>query len=154
VTGPPPDDLKSWSKNDLVRELRRLRAVMREHAERVQETDVREASVSAPVIGGGPRERGGSLIDARGAVLLDGMEVVLVDTEPGSPPAMLMSLSGRINYAADRVQHAYLFGADGAAGLVTELLMLSSRAADMEPHGAQFHREFEQLTAERLAEGP
>jgi hypothetical protein len=39
----PPDELKDWSKNDLVREVRRLRAIMREHAER-RGDDARESS--------------------------------------------------------------------------------------------------------------
>jgi hypothetical protein len=115
---------------------------------------VREASVSDPIVGGGPRERGGSLLDARGAVLLDGMEVVLVDTEPGTAPSMLMALRGRINYATDHVQHAYLFGPDGAAGLVSELLALVSRAAGLQPHGVEFAHEFQDLLEQRLERMP
>src|SRR4051794_39703654 len=97
----PPDDLKDWSKNDLVREIRRLRAITREMAERVGD-DPRGASTSDPIVGGSPHGQGDALIDARAAVLLDHADVVLVDTKRDSEPvSMLLSLGGRINYSDD-----------------------------------------------------
>jgi hypothetical protein len=78
----PPDDLKEWSKNDLVREVRRLRAVMREHAERPGDDPRAQATTGAVVdVAGDPHAAGGALLDMRSAVLMDGMEVVLVDTK-------------------------------------------------------------------------
>src|SRR3954452_21291431 len=152
----PPDDLKDWSKNDLVRELRRLRAVLREHAER-QGDDPRPASTADPVIGGSPHGRGDALIDARAAVLLDAAEVVLIDTKrEGEAVAMLLSLSGRINYADDRVTHAYLLNGDGAAGIVAELVGLASRAAAMGDHddGQRFAAEFKVALEGRMGQTP
>jgi hypothetical protein len=138
----PPDDLKDWSKKDLMREVARLRAITREFAERPGD-DPRGASTSDPIIGGSPGGRGDALLDARSAVLMEGIEVVLIDTKQDDPISMLLTLSGRINYADDRVTHAYIFGPDGAAGLVSELLMLATRAdhGDL-PHGQRFARRF------------
>jgi hypothetical protein len=48
ATKPPPDDLKAWSKNELVRECRRLRAITREHAER-RGDDPREQATTGAV---------------------------------------------------------------------------------------------------------
>jgi hypothetical protein len=149
---PPPDDLKSWSKNELVRELQRLRAVLREHAERPG-SDPRAASSSGSIIdvAGDPTAQGGVLIDARSAVLLEGMEVTLVDTKAEAPVAMMMTLSGRVNYATSQIEHAYLFGPDGAAALVSELLALVSRAdTHGATHGERFAAEFRQAMEERL----
>lgn len=151
----PPDDLKDWSKNDLVREVRRLRAVMREHAERPGD-DPREQSADQPIIGGSPTGQGDALIDARTAVLLEGVEVVLVDTKKEDDPVvMLLSLSGRINYADDRVTHAYLINGDGAAGIVVELLELAQRAGAMgRPDGEQFSAEFKASIERRMEQAP
>jgi hypothetical protein len=146
----PPDDLKDWSKKDLMREVARLRAVLHEFSNRVGD-DARGASTPDPIVGGSPSGRGDALLDARSAVLLDGVEVVLVDTKQDEPVVMLLSLSGRINYADDRVTHAYLFGPDGAAGLVTELLMLAARADDGDlPHGQRFAQQFREDLSARM----
>ena len=66
----PPDDLKEWSKNDLVREVRRLRAVMREHAEQVNPAHS----------GGGIAER----VQPRVSLLLDAATFV-APTDPERP---------------------------------------------------------------------
>ena len=145
----PPDDLKDWSKKDLMREVARLRAITREHAERVG-ADPRPASTPTPIIGGSPTGKGDALIDARSAVLLEGIEVVLIDTKSDDPVAMLLSLEGRINYADDRVTHAYLFGPDGAAGLVSELIELAQRAPGAGPHGQRFAEQFQADFKRRL----
>lgn len=146
----PPDDLKDWSKKDLMREVARLRAITREFAERPGD-DPRGASTSDPIIGGSPSGRGDALIDARSAVLMEDVEVVLVDTKQEEPVSMLLSLSGRINYADDRVTHAYLFGPDGAAGLVSELILLATRAdAGDLPHGQHFAQQFREDLNRRM----
>lgn len=152
----PPDDLKDWSKNELVRELRRLRAVLREHAERLGD-DTRESSSADPVIGGSPHGRGDALVDARAAVLMDHVDVVLVDTkrEDGGV-VMLLSLAGRINYSDDHVTNAYLFGGDGAAAIVSQIIGLASRAAGMhdDPHGTAFAADFKVALEARMGELP
>jgi hypothetical protein len=150
-----PPELKSWSKNDLVREVVRLRAVLHEHSER-RGDDPRAHSTSDPIIGGSPHGRGDALLDARAAVLLDAVEVVLVDTKRETDPvSMMLTLGGRVNYADDVVTHAYLFGPDGAAGIVSELIMLASRAAGMhDTHGERFAAEFKVALEERMTDGP
>lgn len=149
----PPDDLKDWSKKDLMREVARLRAVMREHAERPGD-DAREMSASDPIIGGSPHGQGDALVDARSAVLLEAVEVVLLDTKrPEDGVTMLLSLAGRINYADDRVTHAYLLNGDGAAGIVAELVALAQRAGAMgRPDGLAFAAEFKVGLERRMAE--
>ena len=47
MTDPPPDDPNAWSKNDLVRELRRLRAILRERAERPGNDPRQQATTGA-----------------------------------------------------------------------------------------------------------
>jgi hypothetical protein len=154
----PPDDLKAWSKNELVREIRRLRAVTREHAERRGDDPRGQATTGAAVtdVAGDPHAVGGALLDARSAVLLDTVDVALVDTKADEEPvAMLLALGGRINYADDRVQHAYLFGPDGAAGLVSELVGLAARAGGAGPaHARLFAEEFQAVLSRRMEELP
>lgn len=148
----PPDDLKDWSKKDLMREVARLRAVLHEFSGR-RGDDPRPASTSDPIIGGSPGGSGDALLDARAAVLLDNVEVVLVDTKQGETVSMMLTLAGRINYSDDRVTHAYLFGPDGAAGIVTELLGLATRAgAGGLPHGVSFAQGFQADIKRRMGE--
>lgn len=152
----PPADLKQWSKNGLVREVERLRAVMREHAERPG-SDPREASTGDPLIGGSPYGQGDALIDARAAVLLEGVEVVLIDTKRDTDVVvMMLSLSGRVNYADDRVTHAYLLNGDGAAGIVAELVGLAYRASTMrdDQNGQRFAAEFKAALEDRMDKQP
>jgi hypothetical protein len=149
-----PPELKAWSKNDLVREVQRLRAVLYEHSER-RGDDPRGASTSDAIVGGEPHGKGDALIDARASVLLDGMEVVLVDTKRDEPVSMLLALKGRINYSDDRVEHAYLFGPDGAAALVSELVGLAARASGLHDSNAgRFAEEFKAVLGRRMGELP
>lgn len=150
----PPDDLKDWSKNDLIRELRRLRAIMHEHSERRGDDPREQATTGAAItdVAGDPHAVGGALLDARSAVLMDSVDVVLVDTMASEPVAMVLALGGRINYADDRIEHAYMFGPDGAAGLVSELIALAGRASGLEPHGKRFAAEFEADLERRMRE--
>jgi hypothetical protein len=156
MTQPPPDDLKEWSKNDLVRELRRLRAVLREHAERPGD-DPRAAASSGSImdVAQDPKASGGALLDTRSAVLLEGIDVVLIDTKAEDPVAMMMTLSGRINYVADRVEHTYIYGPDGAAGMVSELVGLASRASGSDQlHAQRFATTFQADLDRRMKELP
>jgi hypothetical protein len=157
MSKPPPDDLKSWSKNALVREVQRLRALTREHAERMGD-DPREAATTDAAITdvtGDPHARGGVLLDARSAVLLESTDVALMDTKSEREPvAMMMALAGRINYSLDRVEHAYLFGPDGAAALVSQLIGLAHRASLHEGDGMRFAAEFKVALEARMNELP
>lgn len=146
MTKPPPDDLMEWPKSELAKELTRMRAIMREHAETPH--DPATSGGNLVDVAGDPYARGGVLIDARKAVLLDEMDVSLVDTKRDDRPAMMMLLQGRVNYESRRVKQAYLFGADGAAALVTQLVGLSQRA------GGAFEEEFKQAFQQRLEEMP
>jgi hypothetical protein len=145
----------AWPKKELAKEVGRLRAILREHAER-RGDDPREASTRDSIIdiAGDPYARGGALLDARAAVLLDSVDVVLVDTKRDDPVAMMLALAGRLNYSTARVEHAYLFGPDGAAGLVSELVGLAARAAGAGGHGARFADEFRALLDERMERQP
>jgi hypothetical protein len=142
-----------WPKGELAKEVARLRAITREHAERPGD-DPRQASTSDPIIGGSPRGRGDALLDARSAVLLESVEVVLVDTKRADDPlVMMLALAGRVNYADDRVTHAYIFGPDGAASIVSELIELASRAhgAHGDPNAERFAAEFKADLERRMA---
>jgi hypothetical protein len=105
----PPDDLKAWSKNELVREVRRLRAIMREHAERRGDDPRAQATTGAAVtsVDGDPHAARARVLDTRAAVLMDTVDVVLVDTKSEEPVRMMLALGGRINYA-DRPRGARL----------------------------------------------
>jgi hypothetical protein len=141
---PPPEDLMEWPKAELVREVARLRAITREHAERLHD----ESRSGGDSVGGSPYGRGDSVLDMRGAVLLDYNEVVLVDSKRDEPPAVALLLEGRVNYEKRRVKQMYVFGTDGAAALVTQLVGLAARA------GGEFAAEFKQAFDERLKEMP
>lgn len=124
---PDHDDLKSWSKNDLVREVRRLRAVTREHAEQVGDDPDRPGG-SMVDVAGDPQARGGVILDARNGVLLENIDVCLVDSKRDTDPIFLaMQLAGRINTRQQRATHLYLFDEDGAAAIVSELVALATR---------------------------
>jgi hypothetical protein len=158
VIEPPPDDLMQWDKADLVKELTRVRAVIREGVRKAVSDDPRETDKQDRIIGGSPHGHGDALVDARETVLLDEVEVVLVDTKRGDEetPVMMLTLGGRINYSRDRVKHGYLFGADGAAGIVSELIALAHRAGlgNEDPHGKTFSDQFRLSFTDRMKEMP
>jgi hypothetical protein len=79
---------------------------------------------------GGPHDHGGVVLDARNAVLLETVDVSTVDPEHGGrgQSAVAMVLDGRINQTQDRVSVLFIFGTDGAASIVTELIALYGRA--------------------------
>jgi hypothetical protein len=79
---------------------------------------------------GGPRDQGAVIIDGTDCVLLDEMTVSTVDMVRLGDlqgQAIYMVLGGRVNKASRRAQVGYLFGPDGAAALITELLTLADR---------------------------
>lgn len=157
MSRPPPDDLMQWPKRELAKEVARLRAITREHAERRGDDPRGAATTGAATVdvAGDPHAAGGALLDARAAVLMESVDVVLVDTKSDDPVVMMLALGGRVNYSSDRVEHAYLFGPDGAAALVSELVGLASRAASGElGHGRRFAEAFRALLDERMDQLP
>lgn len=79
---------------------------------------------------GGPHDQGGVVVDARNALILESVDVSTVDPDRGGrgQSAIAMSLHGRINQTQDRANVLILFGTDGAAAIVTELMALMGRA--------------------------
>lgn len=80
---------------------------------------------------GGPRDQGAVVLDTTDAILMESMTVATVDQfsdkEKGLGPAIFMTLSGRVNKKQDYATIGYLFGTDGAAALISELLAVVSR---------------------------
>jgi hypothetical protein len=81
------------------------------------------------ITGGSPFGQGDSLIDARRAVLLQEVHVVLVDStsSEGTVPALAMELAGRINKTQQRSTVLYVMNEDGAAAIISQLLGLAQR---------------------------
>lgn len=81
---------------------------------------------------GGPFDSNAVVIDLRDAVLLGYTEVALVETvnleHDEHNPAIAMVLEGRINKTEERSRILYLFGFDGAASIISELIGLADRA--------------------------
>jgi hypothetical protein len=146
MSKPPPADLMDWPKADLARELARLRAILREHAGEV--ADEPHSGGEMIDVAGDPYARGGVMLDSRKAVLMDYLDVCLVDTKQDEKPIMMLVIEGRVNYQNRRTKQAYLFDADGAAALATQLIGLAGRAGD--PFMSEFKATFE----ERLEKMP
>lgn len=140
----PPENLMDWPKGKLASEVERLRAILREHSERLHDP----ARSGGDSVGGSPHGRGDSVLDTREAVLLDYSEVILVDTKRDKAPAMALLLEGRINLTTRRVKQMYLFGTDGAAAFVSEIIGLAGRA------GGEFAAEFKRDLDRRIDELP
>lgn len=124
-------EYRDWSKNELVREVERLRAILYEHA---ADNGASNPSVGGELVDvvGNPNERGGVIFDMRGAVLLQHIDVAIVDeVSKGRPipdnPVLTMMLEGRVNKTQDRAKTLYIFDVDGAAAIVSELTELASR---------------------------
>ncbi len=83
---------------------------------------------------GGPRDQGAVILDMTDVVLLGHIDVATVDAVRGGElggQAIYLTMSGRINKKPDEVSIGFVFGPDGAAALITELLALADR------HGAE-----------------
>jgi hypothetical protein len=93
-------------------------------------TDPRDVpgSIAGP---GGPHDRRSVILDARRAVLLDSVNVCMIEPEQGArgqKGAAAMALAGRINQTTEHAEILFLFGTDGAASIVAELIALFGRA--------------------------
>lgn len=93
-------------------------------------TDPRKipGSIAGP---GGPHDRGAVILDARNAVLLHTIDVSTIDPERGGrgQSALAMVLGGRINQTKDVASVLFIFGTDGAAAVISELIAVMGRAA-------------------------
>lgn len=79
---------------------------------------------------GDPHARGNVVIDARNAILMETVDCCLVDTHPGEeaePERLCLTLGGRVNMRDERSQVLFMFGVDGAAALVSQLIALGGR---------------------------
>lgn len=79
---------------------------------------------------GGSRDRGAVFLDTSDAVLLESTNVCTVDNVRQGVlggQVIFMTLDGRINRTTDRARVGFLFGPDGAAALITELLAVADR---------------------------
>jgi len=79
---------------------------------------------------GGPRERSASLLDMTDVVHLESTTVATIDMIRAgqlNEPAIFMTMHGRINKKTDEVSVGFIFGPDGAAAIITELLSLADR---------------------------
>lgn len=142
------NELKGWSKNDLIREVEKLRAILYEHAEDAGTEPTAQPGTMVDVAGD-PYARGGVVFDMRNAVLLESVDVAIVDTvrkdQPiGENPVLTMTLEGRVNKRTERAETLYVFDVDGAAAIVSQLFGLSVRIGP----------EFATLLQERLAALP
>jgi hypothetical protein len=84
---------------------------------------------------GGPHDRGGVVLDTRHAVLLKTVDVSTLDPDdPGTrgQSAIALVLGGRINQTQDQASVLFLFGTDGAASIITELIALLGRATGID----------------------
>lgn len=97
-------------------------------------TDPRRAggTIAGP---GGPHERHGVVIDTTDAILLDSCTVAVVEPfkdgeRISDKPWWVLNLAGRINKRQERADIAYLFDADGAAAIITELIALAARQGE------------------------
>jgi hypothetical protein len=145
---PPPENLMEWSKPALVKELQRLRAIMREHAESITSDNRPEGEPTITDPFGDPYARGNVIFDVRGAVLMDELDVALLDDASSPRPFLALSLRGRINYGTERSETLYLFDEDGAAAIITQLMGLAMRA------GKEWLVALEERIDERMKELP
>jgi len=87
-----------------------------------------KGSIAGP---GGPRDRDAVVVDPTHAVLLDDIAVCLVEPQRDNHrvgrPCLAMTLRGRVNHLTEHAEVLFLFDADGAAAVVTELLALGAR---------------------------
>lgn len=87
--------------------------------------------MSGRIVGGTPYGRGDALIDTADAVLLEEVTVVVLGVagSDGAGRAIGMELAGRVNKTPRRSSVLYVFDADGAAAIVSQLLGLAARVS-------------------------
>jgi len=91
-------------------------------------------NLGGKIIGpGGPHDQAGVVLDTRNAILLKECVVSTLDFEGSDSSVIAMALSGRINRTQDHAEVMFLFGTDGAAAIITELMALLGRATGVDP---------------------
>ena len=97
---------------------------------------------------GDPHGRDNSIVDTRGAVLVDDIHAVAL-TEPGMGRELYgLELAGRINRSSARSDALYLLDVDGAAAVAAEIVAMFARA------GGRRAEEFQSCLDRRLDEQP
>lgn len=79
---------------------------------------------------GGSRDRFGVVIDTTDAVLMQSVHVTVMEAvRAGAMDGRVtfMTLGGRVNKTTRNVDVGFMFGPDGAAAIITELLALADR---------------------------
>lgn len=79
---------------------------------------------------GGPYDEDAVVIDTEDAVLMDSINVAIVGTVKDKDVreiVIALEIEGKLNNKPERVETLYLFDADGAAALVSELIGIASR---------------------------
>lgn len=104
-------------------------------------------SISGP---GGPYDENAVVLDITNAVILEACEVALMGAVRkgvlDEMPIVTMVLRGRVNKTPDQVQVLFMLNEDGAAGIITQLVGVASRAG--------WREEFLQRVQERMEEMP
>lgn len=83
---------------------------------------------------GDPHSRGMVVLDARNAILMKTVDVSTIDEDSakGQKSAIAMLLGGRINQTTDVTKVLFIFGTDGAAAIITQLIALMGRATGID----------------------
>lgn len=87
-------------------------------------------NLGGSIIGGAPREQNTALLDMTDCVLLEGSTVSTVALGRQGElyeQAVYLVMSGRVNKTTRQVNVGFIFGSDGAATLITELLAVADR---------------------------
>lgn len=94
-------------------------------------TDPRDlgGDISGP---GGPHDKGGVVVDARRALIVDYQEVVQIDNPSDGRQAVGLLLKGRINQSPDRASVLCLGTLDFSAALITECFGLAQRMGQLD----------------------
>ena len=84
---------------------------------------------------GGPHDIGGVVLDTTHAIILETIDVSTIDPDRGGrgQSGIALLLGGRINQSKNRARVLFLFGTDGAANIITELLALLGRKTHIDP---------------------
>jgi len=78
---------------------------------------------------GGPHDLGAVIVDTTNGIVLDQVDVSTIDREEqGKESIIALVLGGRIIRTQDRAEVLFMFGTDGAASIITELIALMGRA--------------------------
>lgn len=118
------DELGTYTTEQLIDEIEKLRGLLGSQL---------PTDAGGSIIGlddTSPHARHGVVIDPRKAVLLENVDVVLIEPHRAgrhSDAVLGLLLAGRINKSTEHSSVLYLFDADGAAAIISELTGLATR---------------------------